>query len=351
VIEIGLAIAAGPLLWLAGAVGFDAVHWLLHRMLRSPHGWVRALAWPHGVHHAWIDRELETHLDLQRANVWCHIVPEYLTQLVFTAFLALVLPLPFAVVVFALQTAIFLAILAYRGQDLNHRPAARIDAHRPGWTTPPSYHALHHAWPDAYFSAYTKLVDWIVGGGAWIADRRFGGLASDSRPGADSQPGPGSPLGAALRAEVGRAGGTVQPEPAAFDALDVLVLLDPDAALGPPVERYIEATRGRRLPPEVWALRSGADDPVARHYRDDVRVTFRALLLPDAPLENPVRAARQALWWIRRDAHAVPLAPGLAGLAAALRFTRTQPACPAGASLVRHRLEYLPSPAGIDRQL
>ncbi len=33
--EVLLAIAVGPALWLAGAIFFDFVHWVLHAMLRS----------------------------------------------------------------------------------------------------------------------------------------------------------------------------------------------------------------------------------------------------------------------------------------------------------------------------
>ena len=38
------AILLGPILWLAGAIVFDAVHWVLHLMLRSRFGWLTAFA-------------------------------------------------------------------------------------------------------------------------------------------------------------------------------------------------------------------------------------------------------------------------------------------------------------------
>lgn len=322
--EILLAILAGPPLWLAGAIVFDGVHWVLHGMLRSRSALLRRLARPHGVHHEWIDRDLNTNWALQSANTWCHIVPEYATQLVFTGLVALALPLPFTAVLLVLQTAVFLGILAARGRDVNHRPAARIDAHPPGWRTPPSYHALHHAWPDAHFSSYTKLVDRIVGGGVQIEGRRFGWQ------------GPDSALAAALRARVERAGGRT----ASREEPDVLVLLDPVAALDGPAEAFIGATRDRQLPPEIWALRASGADAVARYYRDDVRVVFRTLVVPAGDLSPAAaeRAVRRALFWIRRDAHFVWLEQPLV-LAAFRRFLRTGPRSPAGATPVRHRLE------------
>lgn len=322
--EIVLAVLFGPLLWLIGAIVFDGVHWVLHLLLRSRVALLRGLAWPHAVHHRWIDRNLDTNCDLQSANVWCHIVPEYVTQLVVTAAVAWLLPLPFAAVLGALQTLVFLGILRTRGRDINHRPVARVDAHPAGWLTPPSYHLLHHAWPDAHFSSYTKAVDRLVGGGAQIAERRFAWV------------GPDSALGTALRRAVEAAGGvTVAPEP--LGDVDVLVLLDPEAPLAGPVEPFLTATRGRQLPPEVWALRSDAADPVARHYRDDVRVCFRTLHVAESERGGPA-AARRALWRIRRDAHYVDLERPWS-LSSVRRFLRTSPEPPAGAELVHHRLQ------------
>jgi len=305
------------------------VHWALHRMGASRSALLRALAWPHAVHHRWIDRDLETHLDLRLANVFCHIVPEYLTQLVFTGVVALVLPLSFAAVLALLQTGIFLGILSARGQDINHRPPARVDAHPPGWLTPPAYHLRHHAWPDAHFSAYTKIVDWLVGGGAQIAGRRFAWQGAESA------------LGAALRTAVERAGGLAASEAEPGGVPDVLVLLDAHAPLAGPVESFITATRDRRLPPEVWALRSDASDATARHYLRDVRVVFRTLLAPTPPPDAAAaaRAARRALFWIRRDAHFVPLGKWI-DIPARRRFRATAPVAPAGAQRVRHRLEW-----------
>jgi hypothetical protein len=325
---LALAIVLGPALWLVGAILFDGVHWVLHGMLRSRNAFLRGLARPHAVHHEWIDRELETNWDLQAANVWCHIVPEYLTQLVFSALVALVLPLPFALVLLALQTAVFLGILRARGRDVNHRPAARIDAHPPGWTTPPAYHALHHAWPDAYFSSYTKAVDWLVGGGVQIAGRRFGWS------------GPASPFAEALRAEVERRDGGAS-DPERLRELDVLVLLDPAASVEASVEAFIRATRDRQLPPEVWALRASDEDRVARHYVNDARVAFRAVVLPGGePSEaSALRAAQRALFWTRRDAHFVRAGDRLP-FAGASRFRQLPPERPAGAGSIRHRLDF-----------
>ena len=87
-------------------------------------------------------------------------------------------------------------------------------------------------------------------------------------------------------------------------------------------------------------MRANAEDPVARHYLTDVRVAFRTLPVPEAepPAASAHRAARRALFWIRRDAHFVALG-GPRGFSALRRFRRTEPVEPAGAKRVRHRME------------
>ncbi len=343
--EIGLAVALGPPLWLAGAIGFDAVHWLLHAMLRSERAWLRRLAWPHAVHHQWVGRDLQVRWELRRRNVACHIVPEYGTQLAFSGGLALVLPGPLVAVVVGLQTALFAYILACRGLDPNHRPIERLDAHAPGFQPLPPYHALHHVHPDAHYSTYTKLVDWVVGGGIPVRGRRF--RLEGSR----------GPLAEALAESLlasGAAGvswedaaprSRAEPEArrearAESDAEDVWVLLDPRRDPAPRVEALAEATRARRLPPEVWCVRAGPD-ATARHYQRDVRVQFRVLLAPAeaGSTAEARRAVRRALFWIRRGLHTVPLRARGSGLAAYRAFRRARPVPPGAAPRIRHRTE------------
>jgi hypothetical protein len=337
VAEIGLALLLGPALWLAGAIGFDLVHFVLHRMLGSRFRILRALAWPHSVHHAWIDRNLEVQWSFQRRNVWCHIVPEYLTQLVFSAAAALLLPLPFAIVLAALQTGVFLGILRMRGLDPNHRPITLLDAYRPGAWTPPPYHALHHVYPDAYFSAYTKAIDFVVRGAACLRGRRF------------VLRGASGPFARALAAELRRQGVDDLSQVESLDAAtlaraDVLVLLDPRAEEAPLLEAFIDATRTRRLPPEAWVVHARPDLATARHYLDDVRIHYRTLVVPQPErlsAREAERAARRVVSRIRRGCHFVTTATLARELRERRRLRATAPARPERARTVRHRTELL----------
>ncbi len=336
--EIALAVAAGPFLWLAGALVFDGVHWVLHLMLRSRWRVLRALAWPHAVHHRWIDRELRVQWRYQWPNVFCHLIPEYATQLAFTGLLALVLPTPYVVVVAVLQTGVFLGLLSQRGLDVNHRPVEVLDAYRPGLATPPAYHALHHVYPDAHFSAYTKVVDALVGGAAQLAGRRFVLM------------GGATPFGRALRGTLARVGvdDVREEEPNASPVLggcDVLVLCDPELSEVTVVESFLRQTRRRRLPPEVWVVHRRPDLPVARYYHGDVRVLYRTLVADDGDpagwSEARARsAARATLFWIRRGFHYVPMGWHPRALGGFRRFRRTEPARPRPAPTVRHRLDW-----------
>jgi hypothetical protein len=340
-LEIPLTLLGSVALWCVGTVVFDAVHWVLHLMLRSRRRLLRALARPHAVHHEWLDRSLRTRWENQTANVWCHLVPEYLTQAAFTGLTWSVLPTGVVVGCLALQTAVFAGLLSYKGLDINHRAIEILDAYQPSWFAYPAYHALHHVYPDAYFSAYAKLVDWIVGGGTCLRSRRF------------ALHGASTPFGRTLRQALLREGvetiveveGAVQAAPGAFD---VLVLCDPSAPESSFVEAFVAATRARQVPPEVWSVHTRAGDGLARHYYGDVRVLYRTVVLPPDAAADEARtrkAARVALFFVRRGLNYVPTAFTLGALRDFRRFRHLAPRPPARVPRVRTRAELL-DPAG-----
>lgn len=324
-------VVGGVGLWIVGTVVFDAVHWVLHRMLASRSALLRALAWPHGVHHRWLDGELRTNWSLQRANVFCHLVPEYLTQLAFSGALFLALPPAPVWLCIALQTALFAYLLSQRGLDVNHRSVEILDAHRPGWLCPPAYHALHHVHPDSHFSAYTKLVDVVVGGAEQVSGRRFGLVGE-------------GPLPRALETLLSEAGATTRRVAGrgATELADLDVLVLGDARLPAPewTEAFVSAAGGRLLPPEVWALHDRAADPEARHYLRDPRVGYRVLHTPDPGSMDDAAAraaARRGLRRLRRGAHFVTLSGGLQAWHSRRRFASTEPRPPEGVSRVCSR--------------
>jgi hypothetical protein len=334
-VRLALEILAAVPIWAAGTVFFDGVHWVLHGFLRSRWRLLRWIAWPHSVHHRWLDPDLRIRWELQRANVWCHLVPEYLTQLAFCAGLLLVLPAVPIVSCMLVQTAFFGMLVRQRGLDINHRPIEVLDAYRPMWVAPPPYHALHHVWPDAHFSAYSRLVDWVVGGGLYLRGRRLALVGARGE------------FGRALRARLEREqpGGLRElerPDEAALAETDVLILCDASLPEADWVEALIRATRLRQLPPEVWAVHERAEHALARHYWRDVRVIYRSIVLPGAPDLSEAsarRAARAVLFFARRGLCFIPARPGPGMLRDFRRFRATAPAVPGRATPVRHRAE------------
>jgi len=185
--------------------------------------------------------------------------------------------------------------------------------------------------PDAYFSAYTKLVDILVGGAFAFRGRRFALCGATG-------------FGHALHEELTREGVRFA-DPEADDAealgdLDVLVLCDLDESVVSQVETLAAATRNRKLPPEVWAIHSRANEATARHYLHDVRVGYRSILLSD--LASPSRtqaAARAALFFVRRGFHLIPTQRSPRILKSFLRFRATRSVRPEGTPQVHHRAD------------
>src|SRR5262249_30759330 len=174
---------------------------------------------------------------------------------------------------------------------------------------------------DAYWSAYTKVIDWIVGGGTCLENRRFALV------------GGATAFGRAIRAELVRAGinaicAVESGDVSALDELDVLILCDPTASEEEWVESFIGATQARQIPPEVWAVHERPEDGLARHYRGDVRVIYRTLVLSGPEGIDVTQAARVAIFLIRRGAHYVPTRVTAGALGGYCRLRRTTPRPP-----------------------
>lgn len=305
-----LGVALGSLaVFLASTVAFDAVHALLHAGLRSRSRVLRAAGGMHAVHHRFLDRSLRVHEAWRRANLLCHVIPEYLTQLAFSGALLLMLPARVVLPAVALETVVFLAILRARGSDINHRPRARVPGYRPLLFCLPEYHALHHVQPDAYLSSWIRTLDHLLGTGAVLSGRRV--LLA----------GGGTAAGQALRRALLRAGARVEAvpgEPGALRALagpggrhlaDALVVAgcggETAARL---VEAFLGAAAAGWLAPEVAVVDTGDCGSLFRRYRADPRLIYRHI--PWAPEAPPQPQATRAVDLWRRGFHYLGATPG-----------------------------------------
>ena len=343
-----LSILEGVGLFLAASTLFDVVHYVLHRFLKSRHGWLRRVGALHQAHHDFYTTALEFDDRFARANLLHHVIPEYSNQVLFTLpGYFLVGPWPVAVAL-AIETFIFAMVVIRGGMDEHHVEVGRRGTrrnHAAGAFVTADYHALHHIHPDRFYSSYVTLFDRLIGTACQIEGRR---VALTGASGA---------FGSAMARLLEREGATVStlkhgvdftaddasPADEILRDADILVLAH--GAKGPEAMAancdsfvaLIERFRSLKVPPlspiEVWAVGSEIEchpsfgDPIlkgyrrskvayARHarryyadrdliYRHVVPSSFRSAMGPG--LISGDFAARCALFLIHRGFRYVPV--------------------------------------------
>jgi len=364
------ALQAVALFFVATLV-FDVIHYILHQFLNSRYPLIRRIGLLHQAHHDFFGRQLDFDDRLVRDNLVKHVIPEYLNQVVITASALVILePAPVAAALL-FETAIFLGVVRRGGKDRNHIPYDAIPASGGallGLLVTPAYHALHHVYPDRYYSSWTTLFDRLAGTASRIRGRR---VAMTGASGSF-----GKPLKALLERE-----GAAEIRTLKFgcdytyddygrldDALreaEVLVLChgsksdhameancDSFVAL---IERFRALAADRQIPAEVWAVGSeieahpafGIPELVlyrdskrafarhARRYYGDRRLVYRhivpsAFMSPMGPgLMSGSFAARVALFLIRRGFRYVPVTYTGVAFFNYFKFLSLTPASPA----------------------
>lgn len=250
---------------------FDIVHYLLHRWGKSANPVLRRFARWHWVHHAFLDRRMRVHPGLVRKNIIYHVIPEYLTSLAGTLVFLFVFPWLPVVVVAVIRTVMFGLTLKEEGMDYNHMTMERLSGQQGLLWVGPSYHAMHHIYPNNFYSSFSNLFDLIFGTTCQFDGRRF------------AVTGAGGAFGSALARRLEKLGaevktlkhgadfapGEVERARETLEWADVLVLShgaksgDCDNAN---VRTFVELTelfteigKGRLTPPEVWGLGSEAE--------------------------------------------------------------------------------------------
>lgn len=260
ILTILLQVVLGIVLLLVATVVFDIIHVLLHYFYQSKSSFLKRIGALHEVHHEFLDRDLKIHEDKIKGNVYCHVIPEYITQLIVTLGFALFLP-PIVV-----GTALFLETLTFAlilrgtpGFDVNHHYVEKLGAYTPRAFCMPEYHLLHHVYPDAYFGSWLKLIDYLLGTGIYLKGRHI--LISGTE----------TPFGARLSKLLEKEGCKVQPlsmnnsSEAIHDQMqnaEILVLSHkPGENRGYEAlaKQFCEIHKERHTPVEVWALTSNKE--------------------------------------------------------------------------------------------
>ncbi|MEO6013654.1 MAG: sterol desaturase family protein [Devosia sp.] len=343
---------------------FDALHYLLHRWGRSKNRLLRRFSRWHWVHHRFLDRKMRVHPELMWANIFYHILPEYLTSMAGTLIFLVVFPCPPIALIAVIRTYMLVMTIREEGMDLNHMNMDRISGRQGLWWVNPSYHAMHHVHPNNFYSSFTNVFDLLFGTGTQIDGRRF--LIT----------GASGAFGGAIKTRIERLGGIVETAKHGADftagnydgmreklaRADVLIL-----SHGAKAERawdanyttfvdltelMVEIGKDRLTPPEVWAVGSeaefhgdmglpelvdyaGSKRAFAQRalgfyrsgdllYRHIVPSAFTSAMGPGPMSAN--MAAGIALFLIRRGFHYVPVTLTTLAFWNYFRFVRQKPA-------------------------
>lgn len=318
--------------FVVSSTAFDIIHWFLHRWQRSSIPLLRTFnAW-HQVHHDFLGQDMQVRPELVKQNLWAHLVPEFLTSIIGTSAMVVIFPMWPVLAVVALHCVLFISRVRDEGVDVNHMSMKRLKGRRGLLAVSPSYHAMHHINPLAFYSSMLNVFDLIFGTSAQIRGKHIAVTGASGAFGGEM-----ARQLEALGANVIRVGRDLDVD---LEQVDILVLAHgarggattcfqancrSSIELG---ERFIELGKDRLVPPEIWAVGSeaeifGSDDYAMSkrrfaeyaswHWRRSDDVTYRHIVpsafrskMGWAPL-----GARWAVWsalfWIKRGFAYVPV--------------------------------------------
>jgi hypothetical protein len=266
--DIIVFVLQAALVFIVSTALFDALHWTLHKWEGSRFSLLRTLSSWHWVHHKFLGLDMQINPAYARANVWFHILPEYLTAMAGTLIFLLVFPWPVIAAVAAIRTVMLVMTLREEGLDYNHMSMDRVGGQQGLLWVDNNYHAMHHVYPHNFFSSFANIFDLIFGTTCQIKGRRFlvtgssgafgsamvdkltalGGIVETAKSGIDFTPGDYD----RMREKLERA--------------DVLILSHGaktedcwnanNITFRELTELFTDIGKTRLAPPEVWALGS-----------------------------------------------------------------------------------------------
>lgn len=247
---------------------FDALHWVLHKWEGSRIPLLRKFSSWHWVHHKFLGLDMQINPAYARANIWFHILPEYLTSMAGTLIFLFVFPWQPILLVAVIRTVMLVMTLKEEGLDYNHMSMDRVGGQQGLLWVGNNYHAMHHVYPHNFFSSFTNVFDLLFGTTCQIEGRRF--LIT----------GASGAFGSAMAAKLEKLGGLVETAKSGVDYTpgnyatvrdklehtDVLILAHGAKSddcwnanyttFRDLTDLMVEVGKSRLAPPEVWALGS-----------------------------------------------------------------------------------------------
>ena len=289
------------LLLLLSSVLCDVVHAWLHLAQRSRFQVVRALASLHQEHHEFLDQNLRFHSARLWRNMVRHQLPEFAMRVVMVTAVGRLIASPFVVVGAAalLCGAELVVVVAALGRDYFH-PSARgtgVKVRGSGFFVDVHYHALHHAFPDHFWSGHVQVLDRVFGRMLPLKGRVVVVVGASAFSNA---------LAAACAAEhalVTCVDATALKEELLHQA-DIVVLATGAAARGLDsyevlLQRAQQAHRARLLPLEIWSVGSSQAWAARQALLVNERTLLRTLK------RGPVLGALTTLFLLKRGVRVI----------------------------------------------
>ncbi|MDB5615115.1 MAG: hypothetical protein JWQ22_2768 [Devosia sp.] len=266
--DIVIFLLQAALVFVASTALFDALHWTLHQWENSSIPLLRRLSSWHWVHHKFLGVDMQINPAYARANVWFHILPEFLASMAGTLIFLAIFPWPVIAAVSVVRTVMLAMTLREEGLDYNHMSMDRVGGQQGLLWVDNNYHAMHHVYPHNFFSSFANIFDLIFGTTCQIEGRRFlvtgasgafgsamvekltelGGIVETAKSGVDFKVGDYE----AMRQKLARADVLILSHGAkgasSWDANNVT----PSGL----TDLFIEVGKSRLAPPEVWGLGS-----------------------------------------------------------------------------------------------
>ena len=160
--------------YLSGSLFFDIIHYYFHRCSKSRSKWLRRIGYLHMAHHFYFNRHLQFNSRYLVHNMFFELPMECLSQLMGSwlsfQFATALTPsrwitshtIAFRMVVL-ITIVRTLLVMIMSGRDSNHVEYQSLPKDPSWFWVGPQYHAMHHAYPNAYMSSVCRLFDWVAG--------------------------------------------------------------------------------------------------------------------------------------------------------------------------------------------
>lgn len=156
-----------------GSVVFDVIHYIFHCCIKSKKPWLRAIGSIHLVHHRFYSTMLKVNHAWTTKNLLSHALLEHMTHLL-CIIVCLWIFNPIAILLAAcVEIIIFLSVIYAKGIDAHHKPNRVMGTKKGGLFVNANYHAMHHIYPNNFYSSYIKILDFILGSSQQLAGKHI----------------------------------------------------------------------------------------------------------------------------------------------------------------------------------